>query len=548
MRWPARTTGSTVDAVEAAREAFGRHSWLEAYTLLADSADDLDADLFEMLAVAANLIGRDQESIRAWEMAHGKHLRGGRPDRAALSACWAALTLMLRGDMAQAGGWMTRAERIVEESGGDVPVAAEGMLLIPAAIAAVSSGDHETAVELGNDIISIATAVHEPDLMAFGRLTIAQAALIAGDIPHSMRLFDEVMVSVTTGDVSPIPAGIIYCAVVEGCVEACDLRRAAEWTEALRRWCDDQPDLVPYRGQCMVHRSEVLLAQGSWAEAAGEADRACQRLADPFHPALGLAHYQRGELHRLRGELGAAADAYREASRYGHDPVPGFALLRLAQGDLDGAGRAAQRMLDECGVGPARSRLLAAAVEVRLANGDTAAARQLVDELASLAEETGTEMLAALATYARGTVLLAAGDATSAITALRAACRAWRDLHAPYEVARARFQLGLAYRAAGDHDAADFELDDARATFTSLGAAADLARFESSTSAERGVLTQRECEVLRLVAAGRTNREIAVELVISEHTVSRHLQNMFVKLGVTSRAAATAYGYEHHLV
>ncbi len=534
--------------MEAAREAFGRHSWLEAYTLLADSAGDLDADLLEMLAVAANLIGRDQESIRAWEMAHGEHLRGGRPDRAALSACWAALTLMLRGDMAQAGGWMTRAERIVAESGGDVPVAAHGMLLIPAAIAAVSSGDHETAVDLGNEIISIATAVNEPDLMAFGRLTVAQAALIAGDIPHSMRLFDDVMVSVTTGDVSPIPAGIIYCAVVEGCVEACDLRRAAEWTEALRRWCDDQPDLVPYRGQCMVHRSQVLLVQGSWAEAAGEADRACRRLADPFHPALGLAHYQRGELHRLRGDLGAAADAYREASRYGHDPVPGFALLRLAQGDLDGAGRAAHRMLDEYGVGPARPRLLAAAVEVRLAIGDTAAARQLTDELASLAEETGTEMLAALATYARGTVLLAAGDATSSITALRAACRAWRDLHAPYEVARARFQLGLAYRAAGDHDAADFELDDARATFASLGAAVDLARFDSSTPAARGVLTERECEVLRLVASGRTNREIAVELVISEHTVSRHLQNMFMKLGVTSRAAATAYGYEHHLI
>jgi ATP/maltotriose-dependent transcriptional regulator MalT len=546
--WSHKLQRSTVGPVEAAREAFGRHSWLEVYTLLADSAEDLDADMLEMLAVAANLIGRDQESIRAWERAHAEHLRCGRPDRAALSACWAALTLMLRGDVAQAGGWMTRAERIVEELEADVPVAARGMLLIPAAIAAVSSGDAETALDVANQIISIANAVHEPDLLAFGRLTIAQAALVAGDIPYSMRLFDEVMVSVTTGDVSPIPSGIIYCAVVEGCVEACDLRRAAEWTEALRRWCDDQPDLVPYRGQCMVHRSQVLLAQGSWAEAADEADRACQRLGDPFHPALGLAHYQRGELHRLCGELDAAADAYREASRYGHDPVPGFALLRLAQGEIDGAGRAAKRMLDEYGIGPARSGLLAAAVEVLLATGDNTAGRQLADVLASLAEETGTEMLAASAAYARGTVLLASGDATSAITALRAACRAWRDLQAPYEVARARFQLGRAYRAAGDRDAADLEFDGARATFTSLGAAVDLARVDSVAPAKRGVLTERECEVLRLVAAGGTNREIAAELVISEHTVSRHLQNMFMKLGVTSRAAATAYGYEHHLV
>jgi DNA-binding CsgD family transcriptional regulator len=298
----------------------------------------------------------------------------------------------------------------------------------------------------------------------------------------------------------------------------------------------------------MVHRSQVLLAQGSWADAATEAEVARQRLADPLHPALGLAHYQRGELHRLRGELDAAAEAYREASRCGHDPVPGFPLLRLAEGDVDGAVRAARRMLDEHGPGPARAALLAAAVEVRLAAGDTAGAAELADELGELAAAMGTEMVSALADYGRGTVLLASADAPSAIAALRAACKVWRDLQMPYEVARTRFQLGVAYRAAGDDDAADLELDAARAAFESLGAAVDLARIVSTAPAKHGVLTERECEVLRLVAAGKTNREIAAELVISEHTVSRHLQNMFMKLGVTSRAAATAYAYEHHLV
>ena len=436
----------------------------------------------------------------------------------------------------------------MEELGPDVPVAARGMLLIPAALAALHGGDAESARELAEQIVTIAIAVDEPDLLAFGRLAAAQAALVAGEVARSMRMFDEVMLSVTMGDVSPIPAGIIYCAVVDGCVEACDLRRAAEWTEALRRWCEDQPDLVPYRGQCMVHRSQVLLAQGSWADAATEAELACQRLADPLHPALGLAHYQRGELRRLRGELDVAAEAYRDANQYGHDPVPGFALLRLAEGDVDGAVRAARRMLDEHGPGPARSGLLAAAIEVNLAAGETEGARELADELASLAAAMGTEMLAAWADFGRGTVLLASGDAPSAITALRAACKAWRDLQVPYEVARTRFQLGLAYRAVDDNDAADLELDAARATFESLGAAVDLARIESAAPAEHGVLTERECQVLRLVAAGKTNREIAAELVISEHTVSRHLQNMFMKLGVTSRAAATAYAYEHHMV
>jgi DNA-binding NarL/FixJ family response regulator len=534
--------------VQSAKDAFARHSWLEVYTLLSDAGDGLDADELEMLAVAANLIGRDQDSIRAWERAHLDHLRAGRRDRAAQSACWAALGLLLRGEMAQAGGWMTRAERIVEELGPDVPVAARGMLLIPATLAALHGGDAETARELADQMIAIATAVDEPDLLAFGRLSAGQASLAAGDIAGSMRMFDEVMVSVTMGDVSPIPAGIIYCAVVDGCVEACDLRRAAEWTEALRRWCDDQPDLVPYRGQCMVHRSQVLLAQGCWVDATTEAELACQRLADPFHPALGLAHYQRGELHRLRGELDAAGEAYREASRFGHEPVPGFALLRLAQRDVDGAVRAVSRMLREHGHGPGRSGLLAAAVEVSLAAGDTAGAGELADELASLAAATGSEMVSAFAEHGRGTVVLASGDASAAIAALRAACKAWRDLQMPYEVARARFELGLAYRSAGDDDAAELEFDAARAAFESLGASVDLARIDSVTRVGHGVLTERECEVLRLVAAGKTNREIAGELVISEHTVSRHLQNMFMKLGVTSRAAATAYAYEHHLV
>jgi DNA-binding CsgD family transcriptional regulator len=534
--------------VQAARAAFARQSWNEVYTLLSDAGEELDAEQLEMLAEAANLIGRDQDCIRALERAHIAHLRAGRADQAALTACRAAMALLLRAEMAQAGGWMHRAERIVGELGADEPVAARGWLLIPDALGAITSGDADAARALADRMVAIATEVDDHDLLAFGQLSAAQAALVAGDIAQSMRLFDEVMVGVTMGDVSPIPAGIIYCAVVDGCVEACDVRRAAEWTEALRRWCEGQPDLVPYRGQCLVHRSQVLLAHGSWPDAADEAERACRHLADPVHPALGLAHYQQGEVHRVRGQLDAAAEAYRAASRHGHDPVPGLALLRLAQGDVSGAARAARRMLDEHPEGTARSRLLSAAVEVLLAAGDAAAAGELAEEMASFASATGVEMLLASSAYAKGTVLVARGEPTAAIAPLRAACKAWRELQMPYELARARAALAAAYRAAGDDDAADLELDGARATFESLGAAVGLAQLETGSPPGEGILTAREGQVLRLVAAGKTNREIAAELVISEHTVSRHLQNMFMKLGVTSRAAATAYAYEHHLV
>jgi DNA-binding CsgD family transcriptional regulator len=540
-------------AVQAARDAFARRSWREAYTVLMEAGEDLDAEMSEILAVAAYLIGREQDCVRGWERAHVEHLRAGRSEEAARCACWAALTLLLAGEAAQGGGWMARADRIVGELGDGHAPAARGMLLIPVALGAIGEGDAATARAVAEQMVTFATASHDRDLLALARLSAGQAELVAGDVAQSMRMFDEVMVGVTMGDVSPLPAGIIYCAVVAGCMEACDVRRAAEWTEALRRWCDSQPDLVPFRGQCLVHRSQVLLANGSWDDAAAEADRACEQLADPAHPALGLACYQRAELHRLRGELDAAADLYREASRHGHEPAPGFALMRLAEGDIVGAVRAARRMLDEHALGTPRAALLAAAVEIHLAAGEVAEGRRVADQLATLASTTATPLVGAAASYARGTVVLAEGDPAAAIAALRDAWKASRDLEMPYEAARARFQLALAYRAVDDRDAADIELDAARATFESLGASVDLAKFDASPTttavpARAGGLTNRECEVLRLVAAGKTNREIAAELVISEHTVSRHLQNLFMKLGVTSRAAATAYAYEHDLV
>jgi ATP/maltotriose-dependent transcriptional regulator MalT len=458
--------------------------------------------------------------------------------------------LLLRGEVAQSGGWLARGERLVEQ-GPDG--AGRGLLLVPEFLLTLDRGDHTRANALAHEVAELAERVGDPDLQVFGLLGRGQAALALGEIGAGLRLLDEAMVAATgPAEVSPITTGIVYCAVIEACMDLGDLRRATEWTEALERWCASQPDLVPYRGHCLVHRSQVLQASGAWAEAVAEAERARQRLSDPLHPALGLALYQQGELYRLRGELTEAERVYRAASEHGREPAPGFALLRLAQGSVEPAVAAVRRLVEESRGRLTRPVILAAAVEVLLRAGEVDAARAAAAELVEIAEAVGTPLLRAVADYATGTVLLADGDPPAALAALRRACAGWRELEMPYDVARGRVQVAIACRALGDADAADLELASARVTFERLGARPDLdrvAELTRSRSPKRpSELTERECEVLRLVAGGRTNREVATALVISEHTVARHLQNIFAKLALPSRAAATAYAYEQGLI
>jgi DNA-binding CsgD family transcriptional regulator len=292
---------------------------------------------------------------------------------------------------------------------------------------------------------------------------------------------------------------------------------------------------------------------GAWHDALSEAQSACEPSSSPSPRApMGAALYQRGEIHRLRGEFAAAEESYRQASQCGRNPHPGLALLRLAQGQADVACAAIRRAAEETRDRSVRSRMLAACVEIELAVGDSVAARTAAEELAKLAAELRAPMLCAMSNQAMGAVSLFDGQPSAALASLREAWAAWRELEAPYESARVGVLIALACRALGDVDTGAIELDSARQVFQRLGAVPDLARLEEVWREPEAKpvdgLTAREVEVLRLVATGQTNRAIAAALFISEKTVARHVSNIFTKLGLTSRAAATAYAYQRSLV
>jgi DNA-binding NarL/FixJ family response regulator len=543
---------NATDALTRGREAYARKAWAEAYTELsaAEAASSLAPEDIDRLAASAHLT-HVENSLDIWARAHYEYQRQGQVGPAVRCAFWLSIGHLFRGDHTQSNGWLARGERLLQESG--VDCVETGYVGLLTAVRLLWSGDLPTAMARYEVVNETARRFNDPDLIAIARMGTGEVHLAMGETERGIALLDDAMADVLAGQVSTLIVGVIYCAVLEACQRLMDVRRSQEWTAAFTRWCESQPDLVPFRGDCMVYRAEVMQQRGAWPDAMAEALKACTGVDEPARsPWAGGAYYRLGELNRLRGDYEGAEEAYRLANQCGHSPQPGLALLRLVQGRTEAAVSALARTLAETQEFTHRIQLLPSYIEALQAAGDLVAADEALHELRANVATNKLPVLDAVASQAEGAMLLVQSECARALTALRHANGVWREMDMPYEEARSRVLMAQACRALGDEDGAQLELLAAREVFQQLGAGPDAERVAgllgSAPARRDGGLTPRELEVLRLVAAGDTNRAIAGTLVLSEKTVARHVSNIFAKLDLSSRAAATAYAYEHKLV
>lgn len=536
--------------MDQAADHFARGDWKAAYDAWSRSGlDGLGAAELDHFSTAAGLVGHHDELVRALQRAFLAFRDEGDPRGAARCAFHLSMNTADHGEHALAAGWAARAAELVDEIGEDC--VERGWIAFLRMFRAIGEADFALAQALADEANATGHRFHDPDLVAMSTCAKGRVAIYAGRFAEGLAHLDDSMVRVVSGELSSFIAGHVYCTAIEGCQEIGEFGRVAEWTAALERWCDSQPGLLAFTGQCAVHRGQLLRLRGAWDDALREYSLAAERYLELGTPgAIGLTAVETGDVLRLRGDLDGADAAYQRAADLGVDPQPGLALLWLAGGRGTAALGAVNRLLAEPGGPVQRCHLLPAAVEVLLSVGEVDRARPLAVELSSLASSIGSLALSAAAATALGAVELDSGDAAGALPYLRRAHQQWTQASSPYDAAVARLLSGRCLLALADTSSAERELTAARATFRRLGAlpVAELASSLLAPASLPGGLTAREVEVLRLVAAGRSNPQIAAELVLSEKTVARHLSNIFGKLGVASRTAAAAYAFERGLV
>ena len=532
-----------VESLDRARAAFAARQWEVAYDAF-HACDRLTGDDLDAVAEAAHWLGRPDDSIVAYADAYRAHREAGEPRRASLSALLMACHLHFRGDHVEADGWLARAQRGLDgaEEG------AEHGYPLHLEIPSILSVDPVAAETSARRMQDLGERYGDDSLLALGVLYEGRALVNQTRVREGLAKLDEAMVAAVSDRLGPIWTGAIYCGLLDACHELVDLRRAREWTEAMSRWCAPLPAASLYPGICRLHRVETLDLRGAWEDAEAEASAACGDLVGIDVFAVADGRYLLGELSRRRGDQAGAEEAYLRAHEAGKDPQPGLALLRLAQGRTEAAAASIAAALVACNGGRLeRARLLAAQVDIALVAGDAGLAESAAKEIAEIAVDFESDGLGAIAHRCQGAVSLSQGQGVLALGSLRLALEAWQQLDVPYEIARTRVLLAQAYRSLGDDDASARECAAARRVFERLGADPDRRALDAENAAPAG-LTPREVDVLRLVASGQSNREVAANLVISEKTAARHVANIYAKLGLSSRSAATAFAHKHALV
>lgn len=531
--------------LQTAREAYGRGDWADATDLFlrADAESPLDAEDLDRLVWAAGIAARDQEMLAALERLYERHLAEQNDEACARAAFWSGLRHMMIGEVGLGAGWLQRASKHAGKTSPDC--VQRGYLLLPQVFMHRSKGDYDSAIEIADKAIAFGEIADDPDLVALAGSLKGGLLFRLGRIEDGYAPIDEAMVLAKSERLSPLVCGVVYCEIVASCCRVFEMVRAREWTEILDDWCRNNPQAKAFNGVCQVHRAEVLQLEGNWREAFLEAERAGDGLKGTTeHTAMATAAYRRGEILRLRGDFASAEIEYLHAAEIAIDPQPGLALLRLAQDRCEDAATMIRRALDTSADMPRKMALLPAGVEIFISCGDVDAAKGLCSEMDEIAAVFGTEILARVADQCRGSVALAQGDFADAIAALDRARRYWSRFGAPYLAARLRVAIARACHHLGDAEGANLELDAAEKLFRDLGAGPDLERVRAMRGQPEepntDILSAREREVMALMADGGSNRAIAAELGLSPKTVNRHVENIFDKLAVSSRAAAVA--------
>ena len=519
-----------------ARQAYAARDWAAAASHF-DAVGDhlLTADDLAAYADAMWWLGRIDDTLRLHAAACDAFLADSRP----VEAAWAALVLGIfhlgRGDEPQGMGWIGRAGRLLE---GIPECPVHGYLMhITEVEPSLLSGQPATAVDAARRMQDLGRRLDRPDLVALGLNSEGRGLISSGHVVDGLKMLDEAMVTVLNGRLVPFASGTLYCHTIATCHAVADIRRMSRWTDLTEQWLAALPAAVAFGSMCRVHRAQLQLLRGEWDEAERNALQVTADLDASRIDYAAEAWYVVAEVRRLRGDP-STAEAYAEAHARGRDPQPGRALLRLQTGDFAGAAMSVRAATAAVGLDPLRrATLSAAAVEIAITAGRLDDAAAAASELAATATTYGTSGLEAMATGARGAVLLAEGRAEEALPVLRDACRRWHELGAVYDAAGTSVRLAQAYRELGDEASAVAEVARAEATYQRLGA------HQAGRKPPDG-LTRRECEVLVLVADGRSNRQIAEALYISDRTVARHLTNIFTKIGVRSRTQAARYALD----